>query len=110
MGSTGTSSISAGLASTSGWDYREFKEGVDATEISFNNLKRDINKFSTSGVQRRVASILRQIDSHERIINAEFDANKAGTGDRGDERVLMTFRRRVRQLRKQVMDFGKNNL
>lgn len=109
MGSTGTN-INTGLTSTTGWDYREYKQSVDNIEKEFNKLQNNINKYTISGIQRQVNNIVKSLDNQDTNITKELELNKTGTGDSGDERVLMTQRRRVRQLKKQVLDFGKNNL
>lgn len=106
MGSIGN--IKTGLTSTSGWDYREYVGAIDKIETAFNSLQKNINRFYPNNAQARISNIVRQLNTQDTIITRELEENKSGVGDRGNERVLMTQRRRVRQLTQRVKKFGES--
>lgn len=74
------------------WDYRGYKDAVDNIE----------NAVKSSRSRNRDYEIASAINSQEKLIQQEIDRNKSGTGDMGNENVLLTQRRRLRQLKEKL--------
>lgn len=76
-----------------GWRYPEITENVDRLEEAFRNAR------STA----RVSAVVRQLRAQEDRITAEIERLENGTADvNGNRNVLLTQRRRVRQLLRRI--------
>ena len=71
------------------WDYREYTHAIDKLEKAVQTVRS----------QKTAAAIYKSLQSQDKLITAEMERNKAGTGD---ERVLMKERRRVRTLLRKI--------
>lgn len=80
------------------WDYRGYVESV-------NKIEKAVNEANT---RAKVEKAYRGIVEEDRSITAEINRIENGNGDEGDIKVLMTQRRRIRQLKKKLI--GKNIL
>lgn len=78
------------------WDYRGFKEAVDKIEQAVDSANTRV----------KVESAYRGISVQDKAITAELDRIQTGVDDTGDERILMAQRRRLRQLKKKLLDKG----
>lgn len=76
------------------WDYRGHVQAVDKIESAVNS----------ASTRAKAESAYRGIQNQENAITAELNRIQSGGGDAGDERVLMTQRRRLRQLKKKLTD------
>ena len=87
MGSTGKSDMPlSGAEVGTGWNYQGITEAVDRLENSLNRTN-SIN---------RISSIYRALREQDTVISRELES-----GD-GDRRVLLSQRRRVRQLMRRI--------
>lgn len=87
MGSTGKSDMPlSGAEVGNGWNYQGITEAVDRLENSLNRTN-SIN---------RISSIYRALREQDTVISRELES-----GD-GDRRVLLSQRRRVRQLMRRI--------
>lgn len=103
-GRGGNSGLSSGRNRTSHqWGYIGFKEATEKAEQSFSQLKKNENRFSAYGINKRVSEIVKYIDSQIKAIEKELSSP---TTENGDEKVLYTERRKLRELRKRVLAFG----
>ena len=84
---------SAGAGNNEKWDYRGYVESVDNVEKAVNSVK----------TRRQVEQAYKGITSAEESVSAEISRIENGGGDEGDVRVLMTQRRRLRQLRRKLV-------
>ena len=75
------------------WDFRGEKEYVEKIEKAVDDCK----------TYKQVAAIRISIDAQDKIIAKLMDDIKNGYED-GDEKVLMSLRRRLRLARKRLLD------
>lgn len=103
-GRGGNSGLGAAQNSKSSkWHYPGFQESTQKAEQRFAQLQRDANKFSANGINRRVSEIVRYIDGVSNNITKELSSSSA---EKGDEKVLYAERRKLRALRKKVLNYG----
>lgn len=79
------------------WDYRGYKEAVDKIEQAVN----------AANTRTKVETAYKGITDQEKAITAELDRVRSGVKDAGDEKVLMTQRRRLRQQKQNLLNKGK---
>lgn len=75
------------------WDYRGFVETVDKIEEA----------ATAANNHQKAASVYSAIQVQEKIVTEELERIKNGSDDTGDYKVLLTQRRRLRQLRKKLI-------
>lgn len=75
------------------WDFKGIAESVE-------RIEREVETVKTF---QRAASLRVAIDAQENIINRYLDEIKSGT-ENGDDRALMTYRRRLRTAKKALLD------
>ena len=75
------------------WDYREIGERVNRLEKTYKN----------STAANRDVAISRSIKAQEKIINNELSLVRSGK-ENGDEKALLSYRRRLRQLSRKITD------
>lgn len=75
------------------WDYRGIAESVA-------RIEREVESVKT---HQRAVSLRFAIDAQENIINRYLDEIKSGA-ENGDERALMSYRRRLRTAKKALLD------
>ena len=103
-GRGGNSGLGAAQNPKSGkWHYPGFQEATQKADQRFAQLQRDANKFSAHGINRRVSEIVRYIDGVSNNITKELSTSSA---EKGDEKVLYAERRKLRALRKKVLNYG----
>ena len=92
-GATGKNAVSGVYKSEykSKWDYRGIDESVSKLE----------NTYRTSNASNRDSFIYKSIKSQEKIVNNELSLVRSGK-ENGDERALMSYQRRLRQLRRKI--------
>lgn len=74
---------------TTKWDYRGYVEAV-------NNIEKAVNEANT---RKKVETAYKGIINQERNVSAEITRIERGEKDTGDINVLLTQRRRLRQLK-----------
>lgn len=79
------------------WDYRGYKEAVDKIEQAVN----------AANTRTKVETAYKGITDQEKAITAELDRIRSGVWDAGDEKVLMTQRRRLRQQKQNLLNKGR---
>ena len=81
------------IVKNTGWDYRGITEAVNKIENAIETLRNN----------RQASSILRSIDNQLNVIQAALNDNE------GNQTVLLSSRRRLRQLRKRLIsgDYGE---
>lgn len=75
------------------WDYRGYKESVDEIETAVNS----------ANTRSKVQKAYRAITDQDKNITAELNRIEKGGGDAGDTNVLLTQRRRLRQLKRKLV-------
>ena len=105
-GRGGSSGLTASGKSKGKYDYPGIKEATQKAEQKFAQLKRDQNKFSALGINKRVSEIVKYIDGQINVISKELASPDTKYGD---EKVLYTERRKLRELRSRVLDFGRKH-
>jgi hypothetical protein len=94
-GRGGSSSLQISTGSNSGlWDYRGYVQRVDQIENAFLSAKTSNQK----------TSVYKAINSADKNISIELDRVASGGGDAGDTRVLMAQRRRLRIMKKKLVN------
>lgn len=78
------------------WDYRGFTQRTDS-------LERAVNEANT---RRKVEAAFKGLRDHDQNITAELNRIASGVKDAGDEKVLMTERRRIRLLLRKINSKG----
>lgn len=78
------------------WDYRGYVETVDKTEKAVNE----------ANTRAKVEQAYRGVIEQEKNISAEIQRAERGDKDTGDINVLMTQRRRLRQLKNKLLKKG----
>lgn len=80
-----------------GWDYRGIAQRVDKMETTLKKTK----SFNT------IASIYRQASNTEKLITDEIERLHNNTADvPGNEKALLTQRRRVREILRNIKNKG----
>lgn len=79
------------------WDYRGYTQRTDS-------LEKAVNEANT---RKKVEAAFKGLKNHDQNITAELDRIASGVKDAGDERVLMTERRRTRLLLRKINAKGK---
>lgn len=78
------------------WDYRGYKQAVDKIEQAVDS----------ANTRTKVEVAYKGIINQEKSITAELNRIQTGADDAGDEKVLTTQRRRLRQLRQKILKKG----
>lgn len=78
------------------WDYRGFTQRTDS-------LERAVNEANT---RRKVEAAFKGLRDHDQNITAELNRIASGAKDAGDEKALMTERRRIRLLLRKINSKG----
>lgn len=94
MGGRGSSG-GIGVAKSK-WEYPEINESVSKIEKAVNDAKT-FNK---------VYYVKKSIDAQENVINRSIAEIQSGVDKFGDEKALITYRRRLRQARLKLMKKG----
>lgn len=74
------------------WDYRGFVQRTDS-------LEKAVNEANT---RKKVQTVFKGLRDHDKNITAELDRIASGVKDAGDEKALMTERRRTRLLIRKI--------
>ena len=74
------------------WDYRGFVQRTDS-------LEKAVNEANT---RKKVETVFKGLRDHDKNITAELDRIASGVKDAGDEKALMTERRRTRLLIRKI--------
>lgn len=91
--STSTSTNKSMVDNVNGWTYNGLVSSVDKLETALNNAR------STA----RVAKVYSELKKQDEIITQEIQRLHDGTADiMGNENVLLTQRRRVRQMMRNI--------
>lgn len=90
------------------YDYSTFVWDADRIEKAFGDTQANKNKFYPQNYQRRLMSIVNRIDALDKTITQELA--KPEFGVYSDTTVLYQQRRRIRQLRRQVLEHGRKEL
>lgn len=90
------SSRRSAAQSSPAWDYRGYREAVDKIEQAVKD----------ASTRSQVQSAYRAISGQEQSITSELERIQGGADDGGDARVLMSQRRRLRQLRRELVAKG----
>ena len=78
------------------WDYRGFVQETDL-------LEKAVNEANT---RKKVETVFKGLRDHDKNITAELNRIASGVKDAGDEKALMTERRRTRLLIRKINSKG----
>ena len=90
------------------YDYSPIVWDADRIEKAFSDTQANKNKFYPQNYQRRLMAIVNQIDALDKTITQELANPEFGVYS--DATVLYQQRRRIRQLRRQVLEHGRKEL